>query len=156
MSRRRAIKARDINPDVRYGDLVVAKMINTIMFAGKKSVAEAIVYKAFNIIQNKYKQSPIEVFRDCVSNVRPAIEVRSRRIGGATYQVPVDVRDKRSQALALRWIIQYARNRSEKTMEERLAAEIFDAYNNKGSSIKKREDTHKMAEANRAFSHFKW
>jgi small subunit ribosomal protein S7 len=156
MSRRHKAERRVINPDAKYGNLTVAKLMNYVMEEGKKSVAESIVYDTFDIIQNKAKKDPLEVFDQAVSNVRPTVEVRSRRVGGATYQVPVEVRSTRSLALALRWIIDNARKRKERIMAERLAAEILDASTGKGSAIKKREDTHKMAEANRAFSHFRW
>ena len=156
MSRRHSAEKRDIIPDAKYGDVVVAKFMNTIMYEGKKSVAEAIVYGALDIIEGKTKQDPLAVFQQALDNVMPSIEVRSRRVGGATYQVPVEVRSVRRQALGIRWIIAAARERDEKTMTERLSAELLDASNNRGNAVKKREDTHRMAEANRAFSHYRW
>ncbi len=156
MSRRHAAEKRVINPDPKFGDLIVGKFMNNLMEDGKKSVAENIVYGAFDIVQAKSKQDPIQLFHAALQNVAPAIEVRSRRVGGATYQVPVEVRTERRQALAIRWIIIAARGRNEKTMVERLSAELLDAGNNRGTAVKKREDTHKMAEANRAFSHYRW
>ncbi|MDT3377092.1 30S ribosomal protein S7 [Labrys portucalensis] len=156
MSRRHRAEKREIIPDPKFGDLVVTKFMNAIMYDGKKSVAEKIVYDAFDTIEAKAKQSPITVFQTALSNVAPAIEVRSRRVGGATYQVPVEVRPERRQALAIRWILSAARNRNEKTMEEKLSGELLDASNNRGNAVKKREDTHRMAEANRAFSHYRW
>ena len=156
MSRRHAAEKRVINPDPKFGDLIVGKFMNNLMEDGKKSVAEGIVYGAFEAIQAKAKTDPVQMFHAALQNVAPAIEVRSRRVGGATYQVPVEVRTERRQALAIRWIITAARGRNEKTMVERLSAELLDAGNNRGSAVKKREDTHKMAEANRAFSHYRW
>ena len=156
MSRRHSAEKREINPDPKYGNLVVSKFMNSIMRAGKKSVAESIVYGAFEIIEGKTKQNPVDLFHEALRNVMPALEVRSRRVGGATYQVPVEVRSDRRQALAIRWIISSARGRNENTMVERLSGELLDAANNRGTAVKKREDTHKMAEANKAFSHFKW
>ena len=156
MSRRHSAEKREIHPDPKFGNLVVTKFMNTVMYQGKKSVAESIVYGAFDIIENKTKQSPLGVFEQALDNVMPSIEVRSRRVGGATYQVPVEVRNDRRQALGIRWIITAARGRNEKTMTERLSAELLDASNNRGNAVKKREDTHKMAEANRAFSHYRW
>ena len=156
MSRRHSAEKREIIPDAKYGDVVVAKFMNTIMYAGMKSVAERIVYGALDGIEAKAKSDPITVFRQALENVAPAIEVRSRRVGGATYQVPVEVRTSRRQALGIRWIIAAARERNEKTMTERLSAELLDASNNRGNAVKKREDTHRMAEANRAFSHYRW
>jgi len=156
MSRRRAAEKREAMPDARHGDRVVSKFMNVLMYAGKKSVAEHIVYGAFDTIQKKTGQDPVKVFHDALGNVKPDIEVRSRRVGGATYQVPVEVRYDRAQALAIRWLIASARGRSEKTMEDKLSAELLDAANNRGGAVKKREDTHKMAEANRAFSHYRW
>ena len=143
-------------PDAKFGDLVVAKFMNSLMYDGKKSAAEGIMYGAFDAIQAKAKQDPLVVFHEALRNVSPALEVRSRRVGGATYQVPVEVRTDRSRALAIRWIITAARNRNETTMTGRLSGEILDAFNNRGSAVKKREDTHKMADANRAFSHYRW
>ena len=156
MSRRHAAEKREFVPDAKYGDLVVAKFMNSIMYEGKKSVAENIVYGALDIIEGKTKQNPVSVFEQALDNVMPTIEVRSRRVGGATYQVPVEVRTDRRQALGIRWIIIAARERNEKTMVERLSAELLDASNNRGNAVKKREDTHRMAEANRAFSHYRW
>ena len=156
MSRRHSAEKREINPDAKFGNLVISKFMNTIMIQGKKSVAEAIVYGALETIENKTKSDPIKVFEQALDNVMPSIEVRSRRVGGATYQVPVEVRTVRRQALGIRWIIIAARERSEKTMTDRLSAELLDASNNRGNAVKKREDTHRMAEANRAFSHYRW
>ena len=156
MSRRHAAEKREVLPDPKFGNLVVSKFMNSIMYQGKKSVAEAIVYGAFDIIDSKTKGGPLAVFQQALDNVMPAIEVRSRRVGGATYQVPVEVRNDRRQALGIRWIISAARDRNEKTMMERLSAELLDASNNRGNAVKKREDTHRMAEANRAFSHYRW
>jgi len=156
MSRRHSAEKRVINPDPKFGDLIVSKFMNNLMVEGKKSVAEGIVYGAFDIVQAKTKTDPVQIFHQALQNVAPAIEVRSRRVGGATYQVPVEVRTERRQALAIRWIIIAARGRNEKTMVERLSAELLDAGNNRGTAVKKREDTHKMAEANRAFSHYRW
>ncbi len=157
MSRRHRAEPRKVLPDPKYGDMVVSKFMSCIMQDGKKSVAEKIIYGAFDIIEDKMKgRAPLEVFHDAVGNISPSIEVRSRRVGGATYQVPVDVRPERRQALALRWLTTAARARGEKTMTERLAGELMDALNNRGAAVKKREDTHRMAEANRAFSHYRW
>ena len=156
MSRRHSAEKRDIIPDAKYGDVVVAKFMNTIMYEGKKSVAEAIVYGALDNVEAKAKSDPLAVFKQALENVAPAVEVRSRRVGGATYQVPVEVRTDRRQALAIRWIIAAARDRNDKTMVDRLSAELFDASNNRGAAVKKREDTHRMAEANRAFAHYRW
>ena len=156
MSRRHSAEKREINPDPKFGDLVVTKFMNAIMLHGKKSVAESIVYGAFDVVQNKSKQEPIAVFHQALDNVAPHVEVRSRRVGGATYQVPVDVRPERRQALAIRWLITAARKRNETTMVDRLSGELLDAANNRGSAVNKREDTHKMADANRAFSHYRW
>jgi small subunit ribosomal protein S7 len=156
MSRRHSAEKREIIPDAKFGDLVVAKFMNTIMYEGKKSIAEAIVYGAFEGIENKVRTDPLTVFRQALENVAPAVEVRSRRVGGATYQVPVEVRTDRRQALAIRWIISAARDRNDKTMVDRLPAELLDASNNRGAAVKKREDTHRMAEANRAFAHYRW
>jgi small subunit ribosomal protein S7 len=156
MSRRHSAEKREINPDPKFGNLVVSKFMNAVMYAGKKSVAEAIVYGALDSIESKTKQNPIQVFEQALDNVMPSIEVRSRRVGGATYQVPVEVRTVRRQALGIRWLISAARDRNEKTMTERLSAELLDASNNRGNAVKKREDVHKMAEANRAFSHYRW
>ncbi len=156
MSRRHAAEKREVLPDPKFGDIVVAKFMNSLMFDGKKSVAERIVYGAFDAVEGKLKREPLNVFHEALDNVKPAVEVRSRRVGGATYQVPVEVRSDRAQALAIRWLIQMSRGRSEDTMAARLANEIIDAAQNRGASIKKREDTHRMAEANKAFSHYRW
>ena len=156
MSRRRAAVKREVLPDPKFGDLVVSKFMNCLMYEGKKSVAESIVYGALDRIAKRSGQDPLRMFHDALGNVRPAVEVRSRRVGGATYQVPVEVRPERAQALAIRWIIHHARGRGEQTMTDRLSAELLDAANNRGASVKKREDTHKMAEANKAFSHYRW
>ncbi|MGE3904401.1 MAG: 30S ribosomal protein S7 [Reyranellaceae bacterium] len=156
MSRRHAAEKREVLPDAKFHDLVVSKFMNTLMRAGKKSVAEQIVYGAFEIIERKAKQDPVRVFHEALDNVKPAIEVRSRRVGGATYQVPVEVRPERRQALAIRWLIQSARGRSEHSMTDKLSAELLDAANRRGAAVKKREDTHRMAEANKAFAHYRW
>jgi small subunit ribosomal protein S7 len=156
MSRRHRAEKREVFPDPKFGDQVVSKFMSCIMLDGKKSVAEGIVYGAMDVIEERVKQDPIGVFHEALDNVKPAIEVRSRRVGGATYQVPIEVRDERRQALAIRWLIDAARNRSENTMVERLSGELLDASNNRGSAVKKREDTHRMAEANKAFSHYRW
>ena len=156
MPRRGHIAKRDVLPDPLYNDKIVTKLINNIMYDGKKSVGQKIVYGAFEIIKEKTGKDPLEVFETAMNNVMPVLEVKARRIGGATYQVPVEVRPDRRQALGMRWLIEYSRKRGEKTMKERLAAEIMDAANNTGSSVKKKEDTHKMAEANKAFAHYRW
>jgi small subunit ribosomal protein S7 len=156
MSRRHAAEKREVIPDPKFGDIIVTKFMNAVMYEGKKSVAEAIVYGAFDIIEGKAKADPLPMFKQALENVAPAVEVRSRRVGGATYQVPVEVRLERRQALAIRWIINAARSRNDKTMVERLSAELLDAANNRGNAVKKREETHRMAEANRAFSHYRW
>lgn len=156
MSRRHSADKREINPDPKFGDLVITKFMNAVMYDGKKSVAEGIVYGALDQVQGKTKQEPVSVFHQALDNVAPHVEVRSRRVGGATYQVPVDVRPERRQALAIRWLISAARNRNETTMIDRLSGELMDAANNRGTAVKKREDTHKMAEANRAFAHYRW
>ncbi len=156
MPRRREVAKRAIDPDPKYGNVLMAKFINGLMQCGKKSTARRILYRSLDIVQNRVKEEPTHVFEKALDNVRPAIEVKSRRVGGATYQVPVEVRPARKTALAIRWIIGYASSRSEKSMEEKLAAELLDAYNHRGSSIKKKEDTHKMAEANKAFAHYRW
>ena len=156
MSRRRAAEKREVLPDAKFGDIVLSKFMNTLMERGKKSVAERVVYGALDEIESKLKADPIPAFHEALENVKPAIEVRSRRVGGATYQVPVEVRPDRSQALAIRWIIGGARDRSEHTMEERLSGELMDAASNRGTAVKKREDTHRMADANKAFSHYRW
>ena len=154
--RRRAAEKREVLPDPKFGDPIVGKFINCLMVDGKKSVAEGILYNAFDRMQKRTGRNPLEMFHDALANVRPMLEVRSRRVGGATYQVPVEVRPERRQALATRWLIQAAQKRSEKTMVERLAGELLDAANNRGSAVKKREDTTKMADANRAFAHYRW
>ena len=156
MSRRHRAEKREVIPDAKFGDVILAKFMNSLRYDGKKSAAEAIVYGAFDIIEQKSKQEPLPLFKQALENVAPAIEVRSRRVGGATYQVPVEVRTERRQALAIRWIITAARGRNDKTMVDRLSAELMDAANNRGNAVKKREDTHRMAEANRAFSHYRW
>ncbi len=156
MSRRRAAEKRETIPDAKFGDRVLAKFMSCLMYDGKKSTAEGIVYGALDRIYKRSGQDPMRVFHDALGNVKPALEVRSRRVGGATYQVPVEVRSDRSQALALRWIIDSARKRSENTMTDRLSGELLDAFNNRGTAVKKREDTHRMAEANKAFSHYRW
>jgi len=156
MSRRHRADKREIIPDPKFGDMVLTKFMNSIMKEGKKSAAERIVYGALDQMEEKVKQNPIELFHQALQNVMPALEVRSRRVGGATYQVPVEVRIDRRQALAIRWIIAAARGRNENTMVERLSGELLDAVNNRGTAVKKREDTHRMAEANRAFSHYRW
>jgi small subunit ribosomal protein S7 len=156
MSRRHRAEKREVIPDPKYGDVVLTKFMNSLMYEGKKSVAEHIVYGALGRIEQRAKRDAIQLFHEALDNVKPAIEVRSRRVGGATYQVPVEVRSERRQALAIRWIITAARGRNENTMEERLSGELLDAANNRGTAVKKREDTHRMAEANRAFSHYRW
>ncbi len=156
MPRKREVRKREILPDPKYHDSMTAKFINGIMRRGKKSVAEGIFYHALDIIKDKTHSDPVKVFSQAMNNVKPLIEVRPRRVGGATYQVPVEVRPERKVALAIRWIIGFAKQRSEKTMEEKLSAELIDAANNRGAAIKKREDTHKMAEANKAFAHYRW
>jgi small subunit ribosomal protein S7 len=156
MSRRHRAERREITPDAKFGDLVLAKFMNSLMYDGKKSAAEGIIYGAFDTIASKTRQDPLVVFHEALRNVSPALEVRSRRVGGATYQVPVEVRTDRSRALAIRWLIIAARARNEPTMQGRLSGELMDAANNRGSAVKKREDTHKMADANRAFSHYRW
>ncbi len=156
MSRRHKAEKREVVPDPKFGDIVITKFMNSVMYDGKKSVAEGIVYGALEQVEAKLKTDPTVVFRQALDNVSPNVEVRSRRVGGATYQVPVDVRTERRQALAIRWIIQAARGRNDRTMEDRLSAELIDAFNNRGNAVKKREDTHRMAEANRAFAHYRW
>lgn len=156
MSRRHRAKKRVIYPDPKFHDVVISKFINSVMLDGKKSTAEHIVYQALDIVQDKLKKDPVEVFHEALGNVKPAVEVRSRRVGGATYQVPTEVREERRQALAIRWMISAARSRSERTARAQLAGELMDAVSQRGSAVKKREDTHKMAEANKAFSHFRW
>jgi small subunit ribosomal protein S7 len=156
MSRRHAAEKREVLPDAKYGDRVVTKFMNNLMVDGKKSVAETIVYSALERVEGRLKRPPIDAFHEALDNVKPSVEVRSRRVGGATYQVPVEVRSERREALAIRWLITAAKNRNENTMEERLAAELLDAVNGRGTAVKKREDTHKMADANKAFSHYRW
>ena len=156
MSRRHAAERREILPDAKFGDVVIAKFMNSVMIQGKKSVAETIIYGAFDVILKKSGQDPVKVFHEALENVKPGVEVRSRRVGGATYQVPIDVRPDRRQTLAIRWLIDAARKRSEKTITERMSNELMDAAANRGAAVKKREDTHRMAEANRAFSHYRW
>ena len=156
MSRRHAAEKREVLPDAKYGGKVLTKFMNNLMIDGKKAVAERIVYNAMDRVEAKLKRSPIEVFVESLENIKPSVEVRSRRVGGATYQVPVEVRPERREALAIRWLIKAARARNENTMEERLAGELVDAVQSRGSAVKKREDTHKMADANKAFSHYRW
>jgi small subunit ribosomal protein S7 len=156
MSRRHAAVKRDILPDAKYGDRILSKFMNNLMVDGKKSLAERIVYNAFDRVEERLKKAPVEVFHEALENIKPSVEVKSRRVGGATYQVPVEVRPERREALAIRWLIAAAKSRNENTMEERLAGELADAVNGRGSAVKKREDTHKMADANKAFSHYRW
>ena len=156
MPRRRVVAKREILPDPKFNDRQVAKFINKIMWEGKKSIAETVVYNSFDIIEKKIKSDPLKLFRSALENVKPIIETKSRRVGGSTYQVPVEVRPGRRVNLAMKWLISFARARKENSMEERVAAELLDAANNRGSSVKKREDTHKMAEANKAFAHYRW
>ncbi|MDD9921265.1 MAG: 30S ribosomal protein S7 [Boseongicola sp.] len=156
MSRRHAAEKREVLPDAKYGDVVLTKFMNNLMIDGKKSVAERIVYNAFDRVEDRLKKAPVEVFHEALDNIKPSVEVRSRRVGGATYQVPVEVRPERREALAIRWLIAAAKSRNENTMEERLAGELADALNGRGAAVKKREDTHKMADANKAFSHYRW
>ena len=156
MGRRRAAEKREVLPDPKFGSVIVTKFVNTDMYDGKKSVSERILHEAFDLIQKKSNKPGLEVFEEALTNVGPSVELKSRRVGGATYQVPVEVRHERSQALAIRWIIANARKRSEKTMTLKLAGELLDAYNNRGGAIKKKEDTHRMAEANKAFAHYRW
>ncbi len=156
MSRRHRAEKREVLPDAKYGDKILTKFMNNLMLDGKKSVAESIVYGALTRVEDKMKKEPIEVFHEALDNIKPSVEVRSRRVGGATYQVPVEVRPERREALAIRWLITASRARNEHTMEERLAGELMDAVNSRGTAVKKREDTHKMADANKAFSHYRW
>src|ERR1044071_6603976 len=156
MPRRREVPKRKITPDPKFRDRMVAKFTNVVMLEGKKSTAEGIIYGAFDVINSRYKEDPIEVFRKALDSVKPRVEVKSRRVGGATYQVPVEVRPERRVALAMRWIVLYSRTRGEKSMRERLAAELVDASQMRGNAIKKKDDTHKMAEANKAFAHYRW
>jgi small subunit ribosomal protein S7 len=156
MPRRRDVPKRKITPDPKFKDKLVAKFTNCVMHDGKKAVAEGILYGAFEVIQSRHKEDPLDVFRKALDNVKPKLEVKSRRVGGATYQVPVEVRPERRVALAMRWLVSYARDRGEKTMPERLAAELVDASQLRGNAVKKKDDTHKMAEANKAFAHYRW
>ena len=156
MSRRHAAEKREVLPDPKFGDVVLTKFMNSLMYDGKKSVAERIVYGAFEKVEQRAKSDPLAIFHEALEKIKPALEVRSRRVGGATYQVPVEVRTERSQALAIRWLIAAARKRNETTMVDRLSGELMDAANSRGAAVKKREDTHKMAEANKAFSHYRW
>ncbi len=156
MSRRHSAEKREVLPDAKFGDRVLTKFMNNLMHDGKKSVAEGIVYGALDRVEKKIRRAPIEVFHEALDNIKPSVEVRSRRVGGATYQVPVEVRPERREALAIRWLIKASRARNEHTMEERLAGELLDAANSRGTAVKKREDTHKMADANKAFSHYRW
>lgn len=156
MPRRSIAARRDVEPDPKYGDKLVSKFINSLMWKGKRSLAEGVLYRSFDILEEKTKDNPLKVFRRALDNVKPSLEVRSRRVGGSTYQIPTEVRPSRRTALSIRWIISFARARKERTMYERLASELLDAANNQGSAIKKKEDTHRMAEANRAFAHYRW
>jgi small subunit ribosomal protein S7 len=156
MSRRHAAEKREVLPDAKYGDRILTKFMNNLMIDGKKSIAESIVYNAFDRVEEKIKRAPVEVFHEAIDNIKPSVEVRSRRVGGATYQIPVEVRPERREALAIRWLIKASRSRNENTMEERLAGELLDAVNGRGTAVKRREDTHKMADANKAFSHYRW
>jgi small subunit ribosomal protein S7 len=156
MPRKGRIPRRDVLPDPKYHSKLVTKFVNGIMWDGKKSTAEAILYDAFDLMANRANEDPLKLFERAVDNVKPVLEVRSRRVGGSTYQVPVEIRPERRQALAIRWLVQFARSRSEKSMKEKLAGELLDAAGNKGSAVKKREDTHRMAEANKAFAHYRW
>lgn len=156
MGRKKSVAKRDVIPDPKYNDIVVSKFINCLMNEGKKSVAEKALYKTFDIIQKKTSEDPLKIFKKCLENLKPMLEVKSRRVGGANYQVPVEVKPARKQSLATRWLIEYSRARSEKSIEEKLAAEILDVLANRGGAIKKREDVHKMAEANKAFAHYRW
>jgi len=156
MPRRREVPKRDILPDPKYNNKLVGKFMNCMMYEGKKSTAEHIIYGAFDIIKDKTGNDPLKVFKAAIDNVKPAVEVKSRRVGGASYQVPVDIRPNRRMALAFRWLISYSRKRGEKTMKEKLASELIEASNNTGATVKKKEDTHRMAEANKAFSHYRW
>jgi small subunit ribosomal protein S7 len=156
MPRKRVVQPRPIPPDPIYGKPLISKCINVIMKDGKKSVAERIMYEALEIVKQRTKKDPVEIFEKALENIKPVVEVKSRRVGGSTYQVPVEVRPERQISLAIRWLVQYSRNRPEKTMQERLAAELIEAYHNRGSAVKKKEDTHRMAEANKAFAHYRW
>lgn len=156
MGRKKVVAKRDILPDPKFNDLVIAKFVNALMTSGKKSVAESILYSTLDIIQKKTNDDPLKTFKRALENLKPVVEVKSRRVGGATYQVPIEVKPNRRQSLASRWLIDYARERPEKSMEEKLAAEVLDALANRGGAVKKREDVHKMAEANKAFAHYRW
>ena len=156
MPRKGVVTKREVAPDPKYKSVLAAKFINSLMKKGKKSVAQSILYDAFEIIRERTKQDPLELFKKAIENVKPVVEVKSRRVGGSTYQVPIEVRPSRSQALSIRWIITYARGRGEKTMAAKLAGELMDAANNRGAAVKKKEDTHRMAEANKAFAHYRW
>jgi small subunit ribosomal protein S7 len=156
MPRRREVPKRRITPDPKFKDKLVTKFMNTLMYGGKKATAEGILYGSFDVITERHKEDPMEVFRKALDNTKPKLEVKSRRVGGATYQVPVEVRPERRVALAMRWLVQFSRKRGEKTMRERLAGEFVDAANNRGEAVKKRDDTHKMADANKAFAHYRW
>ena len=156
MSRRREVPKRRIIPDPKFKDKLITKFCSTLMYGGKKATAEGILYGALDVIRDRFKEDPLEVFRKALDNVKPKLEVKSRRVGGATYQVPVEVRPERRVTLAMRWLVSYARSRGEKTMRERLAAEFLDAANGRGNAVKKKDDTHKMAEANKAFAHYRW
>jgi small subunit ribosomal protein S7 len=156
MSRRHRAEKREVLPDAKYGDRLLTKFMNNLMYDGKKAAAESIVYGALERVESRLKRIPVDAFHEALDNIKPAVEVRSRRVGGATYQVPVEVRPERREALAIRWLIDASRKRNENTMEERLAAELLDAVNGRGTAVKKREDTHKMADANKAFSHYRW
>ena len=156
MSRKKKAPIRGFLPDSKFKSMIIPKLINSLMYEGRKTTAERIVYKAIDKLKSKSKEEPIKIFNEAINNLRPTVEVRSRRVGGATYQVPVEVRSKRSQALAIRWLISASRKRKDKLMSDKISLELFDAYNGKGSAIKKREDTHRMAESNKAFAHFRW
>ncbi len=153
--RKRAVK-REILPDPKFHDLAITRFVNTLMLDGKKAIAESVLYKSFDLITDRMGRDPLEVFRKAIDNVKPAVEVKSRRVGGSTYQVPVEVRSERRASLAMRWIVSYARGRNEKTMVEKLANEFIDAFNSRGGAVKKKEDTHRMADANKAFAHYRW
>ena len=156
MPRRSGVPKRDVLPDPVYNSKVITKLVNQIMYDGKRGTAQKIVYGAFELVENKMGQSPIDVFNKALENIMPVLEVKARRVGGSTYQVPLEIQGDRRQTLGIRWLVLYARNRSEKTMKEQLAGEIMDAYNNSGNAVKKKEDTHRMAEANKAFAHYRW
>ncbi|OGQ25897.1 MAG: 30S ribosomal protein S7 [Deltaproteobacteria bacterium RIFCSPLOWO2_02_FULL_50_16] len=156
MARKGRVKRKSVIPDPKYGDRIVSKLVAKVMLQGKKSTAEHVVYGAFNIISEKTKEDPLKIFKDAVENLKPFMEVRSRRVGGATYQVPMEVRPDRKVSLALRWLVDFSRGRGEKTMEDRLAGEILEAYENRGTAVRKKEDVHRMAEANKAFAHYRW